>query len=206
MANSQSIAAAALSLQVLLRRSFESLAADDPDTFRTTTVPTVRVFRSEDFGRVGPETPGGIGYPALAMLCYRVDVNRTMRAAWSAVGHRDSTSHLPLDLHFLLTPFDTDAEGELKILGATMLTLDRTPIISGPRLYPKGGWDERDSLQLINEDLVTEDVMRTFDTLPGPFRLSVSYVARIVRVDAAAEPEHPDVLTVVRGLTPSPVP
>lgn len=206
MANSQSIAAAALSLQELLARSFEALAAEDPDTFRTATVPSVRVFRSDDFGRVGGDAASTIRFPTLAILCYRVDVNRTMRAAWSGVGHVDSSSHLPLDLHFLLTPFDTDAEGELRILGATMLALDRTPILTGPRLYPRGGWEDRDSLHILNEDLVTEDVMRTFDTLPGPFRLSVSYVARIVRIDAPVEPEHPDVRTAVRGLTPTPVP
>ena len=206
MANSQSIAAAALSLQELLTRSFKTLAQGDPGTFRSATVPTVRLFRSDDFGHVGGDPQSTIRFPTLAMLCYRVDINRTMRAPWSGVGHVDSSAHLPLDLHFLLTPFDSDAEGELKILGATMLTLDRTPILTGPRLYPQGDWEERDSLQILNEDLVTEDVMRTFDTLPGPFRLSVSYIVRIVRVDAPVEPEHPDVTTVVRGLTPTPVP
>jgi hypothetical protein len=206
VANSQSIAAATLSLQELLARSFKALAVEDPDTIRSATVPSVRIFRSDDFGNVGGDAQSTIRFPTLAMLCYRVDVNRAMRAPWSGVGHVDSSSHLPLDLHFLLTPFDSDAEGELKMLGATMMTLDRTPILTGPRLYPKGEWEVRDSLQILNEDLVTEDVMRTFDTLPGPFRLSVAYVVRIVRVDASVEPEHPDVTTVARGLTPTPVP
>ena len=66
--------------------------------------------------------------------------------------------------------------------------------------------DPRNSIQLINEDLLTEDVLRTFDTLPTDFRLSVSYLARIARIDAPAEPDHPDVLTAIRGLTPSVAP
>ena len=49
-------------------------------------------------------------------------------------------------------------------------------------------------------------MLRTFETLPTDYRLSVSYVARIARIDAPAEPDHPDVLTVVRGLAPSSVP
>ena len=46
--------------------------------------------------------------------------------------------------------------------------------------------------------------MRTFDTLPADFRLSVSYVARIARIDAPIEPDHPDVVT--RGPRPHPSP
>jgi hypothetical protein len=49
-------------------------------------------------------------------------------------------------------------------------------------------------------------VLRTFDTLPSDFRLSVSYCLRIARIDAPDEPDHPDVTTAVRGLTANSVP
>ncbi|KAF0956748.1 MULTISPECIES: DUF4255 domain-containing protein [Rhodococcus] len=204
MANSTSIAAVALSLQELLNRSFADLDALDANAFRA--LPTARIVRTEDFGQVGISPNSVITLPSLSMFCYRVDINHTMRAPWSAVAHHEQTIHLPLDAHFLLTPFDTDAEAELRILGATMQCLERHPIVSGPRLHPSGGWDARDAIQVINEDLVTEDVLRTFDTLPTDFRLSVSYVARVTRIDAPDEPDHPDVVTAVRGLVPSPVP
>lgn len=204
MANSTSIAAVALSLRELLNRSFADLDALDPNAFRA--LPTARLVRTEDFGQVGAGNGTVIRFPSLSIFCYRVDVNRTMRAPWSAVAHHDRTIHLPLDAHFLLTPFDSDAEAELRILGATMQCLEQHPILSGPRLHPIGGWDARDAIQVVNEDLVTEDVLRTFDTLPADFRLSVSYVARVTRIDAPDEPDHPDVVTAVRGLTPSPVP
>jgi hypothetical protein len=87
-----------------------------------------------------------------------------------------------------------------------MQCLEQHPILSGPRLNPIGGWQLGEAVQLLNEDLGTEDVLRTFDTLPSDFRLSVSYCARVARIDAPDEPDHPDVTTVVRGLTPSPVP
>lgn len=204
MANSMSIAAVALSLREMLARCFADLDAMEPEAFRA--LPNVQIVRTEDYSAHGTAVDSLIRFPSLAIFCYRVDVNRTMRAPWSAVAHHDETIHLPLDVHFLLTPFDSDAEAELRILGATMLCLERTPILTGPRLHPLGDWDPRDSIQLINEDLVTEDVLRTFDTLPTDFRLSVSYLARITRVDAPIEPEHPDVLTAVRGLTPTVVP
>jgi hypothetical protein len=199
-----SIAAVALSVRELLDRYFGDLVAVEPKAFRAR--PSVKVVRTEDFGQIGTSAGSLIRFPTLAMFCYRVDVNRTMRSPWSAVAHVEQSIHLPLDVHFLLTPFDSDAEAELQILGATMQCLERYPILNGPRLHPLGAWERRDSIQLVNEDLVTEDVMRTFDTLPADFRLSVSYLARITRIDAPVEPEHPDVLTAVRGLTPSPVP
>ncbi len=198
------IAAVALSLRELLNRYFAELAAADVTTFRA--LPTARIVSTEDFSQVGSTAGSVIRYPSLAIFCYRTDINRTMRAPWSAVAHADGTIHLPLDLHFLLTPFDSDAEAELRIMGATMQCLERHPILTGVRLHPLGQWESGDAIQLVNEDLVTEDVLRTFDTLPTDFRLSVSYVARVIRLDAPDEPDHPDVLTAVRGLVPSPVP
>lgn len=204
MANSTSIAAIALSLQELLNRSFVDLDVLDPNAFRA--LPTARIVRTEDWGLMGTGAGSVIRPPSLTIFCYRVDINRTMRASWSAVAHQDRTIHLPLDAHFMLTPVDTDAEAELRILGATMQCLEQHPILSGPRLHPLGGWDAQEAIQIIHEDLVTEDVLRTFDTLPTDFRLSVSYVARVTRIDAPDEPDHPDVVTAVRGLTPSSVP
>lgn len=199
-----SLAAVALSVREMLARYFADLDAADPDTFRA--LPNVKIVRTEDYGQLGTSLTSLIRFPSLAIFCYRVDINRTMRAPWSAVAHHDQTIHLPLDAHFLMTPFDSDAEAELRILGATMQCLERHPILTGPRLHPLGNWDTRDSIQLVNEDLVTEDVLRTFDTLPTDFRLSVSYLARIARIDAPDEPDHPDVMTAIRGLTPSVVP
>lgn len=204
VAKSTAIAAVALSLRELLNRCFATLDAADPDAFRA--LPTARIVGTEDFKTIGTGAGSAIRFPSLAIFCYRADVNRVMRSPWAAVAHHDRTIHLPLDLHFLLTPFDSDPEAELRILGAAMQCLEQQPVLAGPRLHPIGGWDPGEAIQLVNEDLVTEDVLRTFDTLPTDFRLSVSYLARVTRLDAPDEPDHPDVLTTVRGLVPSSVP
>ncbi|GAA0460609.1 hypothetical protein Ade02nite_14930 [Paractinoplanes deccanensis] len=197
------VAATVLSVQTRLNRSFTELDTADPDAFRER--PTARIVRTDDFCKAG-DANSPIRYPTLSIFCYRVDVNRTMRAPWAAVASVDGSVHLPLDVHLLLTPWDTDAEGELRILGATMQCLEQYPVLSGPALHPLGRWRRGEAIQVLNEDLVTEDVMRTFDTLPSDFRLSVSYCLRIARIDAPDEPGHPDVTTVVRGLAASSVP
>src|SRR5688572_21021822 len=146
--------------------------------------------------------------PALTIFTYRVDFNKTMRAAWSGVGSLDGRGHLPLDMHFLFTPWGDNAEDEHRILGKAMECVESTPILSGPLLYPEPAamWAANESLQLVMEEITTEEVMRTFDSLPTDYKLSVPYLARIVRIDTQRAHPPPLITEVVRGLAPGPVP
>lgn len=177
MAQFQSIAAAGRSLQRYLNHCF---AQDEPVTTASTRAVLVR---TEDLSPTSSST--AIGAPALSMLLYRVDFNRTMRAAWSAVGHQDGRAHLPLDLHYLLTAWALNAEDEHRILGRTMQCMETNPHLSGPLLDPAAGWAAGEGLQVSLAEISTEDVMRTFDTLPLDYKLSLHYVVRVVRVDQA---------------------
>jgi hypothetical protein len=141
--------------------------------------------------------------PVLSIFLYRVDFNKTMRAAWSGVGTYDGRGRLPLDLHYLLTAWADNAEHEQLILGRAMQCLESTPLLSGPLLHSTGSWTTNECVQLALEDIPTEALMRTFDSLPVKYRLSVPYVARVVRIDGlVARPDLP-VAEVVTGLVPA---
>jgi hypothetical protein len=128
--------------------------------------------------------------PALSIYLYRVDFNKTMRAAWSAIGSQSGRAHLALDLHFLITAWAENAEFELRILGRAIQALETNPVMSGPLLDPSGNWEPNETLQVVLEEISTEAVMRTFDSLPADYRLSVPYIARIARMDSRnAQPE-----------------
>jgi len=159
------------------------------------------LVRTEDFSASGLNT--NIQQPALSVFLYRVDFNKTMRAAWSGVGHLDGRSHLPVDLHFLLTPWAENAEYEHRILGRTMQCLEDTPILSGPNLYPAADWATNEVVQVMLEEITTEAVMRTFDSLPIDYRLSVPYFARVVRIDGRTARPSPDVITAITGAVPA---
>ncbi len=142
-----------------------------------------------------------IGTNALSIFLYRVDFNKAMRATWSSVGAGDGKAHLALDLHFLLTPWAENAEHEQMILGRAMQELEFTPVFSGPLLYapalpyddePQAGPSE--AVQLMLEEISTEALMRIFDSLPTDYRLSVPYVARVVRLDTRHARTAPPVL------------
>ncbi len=162
------------------------------------------LVRTADFGETLSAT--NIGSPALSIFLYRVECNKTMRAAWSAVGSVDGNSHLAVDLHYLLTPWADNAEFEQRILGRAMQCLETTPVLSGPLLHPLTEWAPNETIQLMTEDLTTEAVMRTFDSLPTDYRLSVPYVARLVRIDGLTATPDPPVTTAVTGTVPSPEP
>ncbi len=138
--------------------------------------------------------------PALSLLIYRVDVNRTMRAAWSAISAHDGRARLPLDLHILITPWAENADHEARILGCAMQCLDAQPILSGPQLQPSGSWAPGEALQISIEDISTENLMRVFDSLPSDYKLSVAYVARILRLDERrAAPDRPVATVITRA-------
>lgn len=143
--------------------------------------------------------------PALSIFLYRVDFNKVMRASWSAASGQDGRSHLGLDLHYLITPWAENAEAEHLVLGRAMQCLEETPILSGPLLHSSGGWDAGESIQLVLEEISTEAVMRMFDSLPTDYRLSVPYIARVMRLDGRlAVPEGP-VVTAITGAVPTTV-
>ena len=194
MASFESIAAAGRSLERFLNQCFHD---EEPIPIPDQHTRAVLV-RTADLG----PSATVITEPALSIFLYRVDFNRTMRAAWSSVASRDGRAHLPLDLYFLLTPWAGNADHELRILGKAMLSLESTPILSGPLLDPLAGWAPQEALQICLADISTEDLMRTFDSLPTDYRLSVLYLVRVVRIDErVARPDVP-VTTLVTGTVP----
>ena len=192
MASFASVSAVGSSIERFLTASF---AAEPPVDGSTTGA---RLVRTED---LEPSNLRLFQKPFLSIFLHRVEPNRTLRAGWSAVGSQDGLAHLPLDLHFLVTPWANDASSELKVLGRAMQALEATPILSGPLLLSTGGFAPNEAIQIVLEDLGGDAVMRMFDTLPSDYKLSVAYVARVARIDGRTAAAAPPALTVVTGVS-----
>lgn len=192
MASYTSVSAVGKSLERLLNAAFKQ---EEPVPGKRTGA---HLIRTEDFDKT---TIGGtLQLPVLSIFLYRVDFNKTMRAAWSAVGNIDGRAHLPVDLHYLLTAWADNAEHEHRVIGRTIQCLETTPILSGPLLFP-ADWMPNESIQVVLEDIPTDALMRTFDSLPIDYKLSIPYIARVVRIDATRAQPEPPVVTAVTGLT-----
>jgi hypothetical protein len=182
------IAAVGTSMERLLTQAF---AERQPVPSR---VARAALIRTEDLAGDTQRINDRIGDLGLTILLYRIDFNKSTRAAWSAVSNADGRGHLPLDLHYLLTPWADNAEHQHMVIGRAMQVLERVPVLAGPTLYspslPLPAYASEpqaapgDSVQLLLEEISTEALMRTFDSLPGDYRLSIPYVARVVRIDS----------------------
>jgi uncharacterized protein DUF4255 len=196
VASFQSVSAAGTSIEQLLNSCF---ATAPPGVF--TRPPKAVLARTEDFDSA--KATGLIKPGVLSIFFYRVESNKTMRAAWSSVGSFDGFSHLPLDLHFLITAWADNPETELLMIGLAMQCLETNPILGGPLLAPAGAWTANEAMQVVLEDVPPDSMFRIFDSLQADFKLSVAYLARVVRIDGVVSNLAPEVTTVVAGSVPS---
>jgi hypothetical protein len=140
-----------------------------------------RLFSSADMHKDPP------GSATLSLYMYRATMNQYLRNTVRASDPSDVIPPLALDLHYLTTVWTDSAETEHTVLGWTMLQLYQHEALSVSDLSPDPGWTGSDLIQVIPAELSNEDLMRIWDALTLPYRLSVSYVARVVRID----PEQP---------------
>jgi hypothetical protein len=195
MASFHAIAATSRSLERLLNAAFD---ADEPIASATTRAVIVR---SDDFDLTSVDNV--ITFPALTIFLYRVTIDSATRAPYAAGAQADGRSHVPLNLHFLLTPWAEDAEFEHLVLGRAIQALADDPVMTGPLLVPSATWADHEVIQVIPDETGLDDLLRTFDALEASFRLSVGYVARVVRLDGQEPDDLQPVHTVIDGLVPS---
>jgi Pvc16 N-terminal domain len=190
------ISATGKTIERLLNAAFE---VDRPHPTKSAKAVLVR---TDDFAKHGPSTTLSSTGAALSIFLYKVDIDPITRAGWAAVGSVDGRSHLPLDLHYLLTAWSDGAEFEQRILGSAMSCLDTTPILSGPLLHPSADWQPNEAVQIGPEELGTDNLMRIFDSLEASYRASLPYRARVVRIDSTVATPSPPVTDVIVGAAP----
>jgi hypothetical protein len=131
----------------------------------------------------------------VSIFLHRITINENFR---NATQLQDAPTKQPavfLDLHYLLTYWGTSAQAEQTILGWTVQQLQSSPILDSSILSADGQWDPTESVQLVMADLSLEDILRIWDALGPKYRLSVAYLARVVRIDRTITPPPPVVAT-----------
>jgi hypothetical protein len=121
--------------------------------------------------------------PSLTLYLYRVTMNEHLRNVARINAPSDAPPPLALDLHYLLTVWASSASEEHTILAWAMRELHLHETLSISDLSPEAGWKDGDVVQVIPAELSNEDLMRIWDSLNLRYRLSVSYIARVVRLD-----------------------
>lgn len=177
MATYQAVGAACEAIMRLLQQSWRSELFNGADL-------QFKVYRTADFA--APMDAG------VSLFLYRVTLNSVQRTppARPAPGGRLRRSQLPLDLHFLMTPWakeaSLDASLEQLILGWMMRTLEDTPVLPAGILNTviPGVFDTDETVEIVVGQLTNEEMFRIWDVLPISYQISVPYIARIVRIDS----------------------
>jgi len=119
----------------------------------------------------------------ITLYLYRITVNEHSRQVLATSAALARPTGLGLDLHFLMSAWAGNARDEHTMLAWAIRQLHLFPILDASSLSPEAGWGANEVIQVIPAELPTEDVMRIWDALDPAYRLSVSYIARLVRLD-----------------------
>lgn len=169
-------------------RALEAVCLSVVDLLRDNYVPSefnqdleFRVYASGDFAQ---HMSAGV-----SLFPYRIFVNGAHRipAGRIAPNGMRTRNRLPLDLHFVLTPWGKDASTQLAIAGWMMRTLEDTPILPPGLLNRRlpGVFDPDESVEVVVGELATEDLLHLWELVgTNSYRLSVPYMARSVRIES----------------------
>lgn len=119
----------------------------------------------------------------VSLYLYRITINEHLRQHRPERMSPQQQAPLGLDLHFMLTSWAGNAHGELVPMAWAMRQLHQHPILDASSLTPDAGWGPDEVVQIIPAELSPEDMARIWDSIQPGYRLSVSYIARMVRLD-----------------------
>lgn len=124
------------------------------------------------------------------ILLYRVNMNQHLRTSGRPANPEMDPPPLSIDLHYLLAFWAGSAEVEQLVVAWTLRQMHQTPVLDGSILSGEADWAPDDVIQLIPEEISNEDLMRIWDALEPNYRLSLSYIARVVRIDPDETRDH----------------
>lgn len=144
------------------------------------------LYRSTDFNNPMDE--------GISLYLYRVSVNATRRnlpPRLAPDGKRYRPS-LPVDLHYLLTPWAKTAARQQRLLGWSMRTLEDTAILPTGLLnhyVPETEIFQPDeTVELVFEPLSLQEIVNIWDVFKQQnLQLSVAYIARMLLINSDIE-------------------
>ncbi|MDZ7754050.1 MAG: DUF4255 domain-containing protein [Gammaproteobacteria bacterium] len=180
MATIKSIHSVCNSIVQYLHNAYEAYPVPDGEPNSTMQDEHPCRFRVLASGELEPNAEFGT---SLTLYLYRVLINEHVRSQPSVRGGDSDKLPLPVDLHFLISIWADSAAAEQTICAWVMSQLHQHPIMDVSSLTLEGGWRQDDVVQIIPAELSNEDLMRIWDALAPNYRLSLSYIARVIRID-----------------------
>ncbi|MGH7944036.1 MAG: DUF4255 domain-containing protein [Opitutaceae bacterium] len=177
MANLAAIRSVGSSLSSFLNNAYRIA------TFPTNVVKPACTFTVVSSSQIHEEQdPANAGVQVL-MLLYRVSIDPHTRNAGRINTPDMRPTPLSIDLHYLLTFWSSSSENEHLAVAWTMRQLHLAPLLDSTTLSAEARWSPDEIVHLIPAELPNEDLIRIWDSLRPDYRLSLAYIARVVRID-----------------------
>lgn len=136
---------------------------------------------------------------------FRMGIDRYLRTTADQKTPRDPKSRpLSLELHYLVTAWAAESAHEQTLMSWTMLELHRTTVYDRAHLVPDILWEPAESIQIVPSEMTHENMMRIWDAVKPGYRLSVSYIARTVRIETGIRENARPVIGARYDLRPHP--
>jgi hypothetical protein len=199
MANIAAIRSVGTSLAAYLNNAYRDTAfppsvAKPECTFSLTSIGGVRAA----------DVPSSDTSVRVLIFLYRTSMNQHLRNVGRTLSPGMRPLPVSVDLHYLVSFWAKSGENEQLALAWTMRQLHEVPVLDSSILSREAAWTSEDLIQLIPEEIGTEELMRIWDTLEPNYRLSLSYIARVVRIDPdEIRDERPVVATRFDFVTPA---
>jgi Pvc16 N-terminal domain len=126
----------------------------------------------------------------VSIFLYRVTVSTVRRNLPPKIGvdGKKYRPPLPLDLHYMLTPWAKTAETQQLLLAWAMRALDDTPTLSSGYLNNFDPDDEPfgpdETVDIVFDPTSIQDMLNIWEVGKPNVQVSVNYVARVVPIDS----------------------
>ena len=146
---------------------------------------TFALYQASDFQKPMDE--------GISLFLYHISAgigNRNSAPRLAPDGRRYRPS-LPLDLHYLLTPWAKTAQLQQRLLGWAIRTLEDTPILPAGLLNhfvsEAETFHDSETVELIFAPMSIQDETNIWEMSPSFRQVSVAYVARMVMIESDLE-------------------
>jgi len=133
---------------------------------------------------------------AVTLYLYRIEIDKHTRN--TPLPQRPKATPFPLSLclYYLFIIWADSALVENTIAAWVMSQLHQHPILDQSTLSSTADWEPGDQINIVPMEMTNEDLMRLWDAITPPYRLSLPYLARVVRIHSeVSEKGRPVVAT-----------